>query len=373
MHTLAPAGAVSDRPVPFQARSIARWITRLVRALYDLTWKQLYWPDYACLWYRPAVAVGRTLLSQHEFDVIISSSLPFTGHLVGKALHDQRPFLPWVMDIGDPFALAEGNPINNHALYARLNMAVEGGMIRRACAISVTTEATARLYASAFPLNAHKFAVIPPLIGSDAMAPTARTLTHQSDVTKILFAGTLYRHIRSPDILLMIFERLLESPIGGRLELHLLGAINDCEDVIDGYRARLGSRLVLHGIVSREQAIAAQHDADVLVNIGNQTSFQLPSKVVEYVGMAKPILNIARHAEDSSVAFLGKYPGALSIIAADGTDLDDLQMARVVAFFKAPPIVDPQVTREWTSQFRVETIAGLYEKLLTTSLAPHAK
>ncbi|HEU4883217.1 MAG TPA: hypothetical protein VFT45_13245, partial [Longimicrobium sp.] len=30
------------------ARAAARWV-------HDHTWKQLYWPDFACLWYRPAV------------------------------------------------------------------------------------------------------------------------------------------------------------------------------------------------------------------------------------------------------------------------------------------------------------------------------
>ena len=372
-HTLAPAGAVSDQLQSNQPRSSVRWLTHLARALYDRTWKQVYWPDYACLWYRPAVALGKALLSDQAFDVIISSSLPFTGHLVGKALHQHRPLLPWIVDIGDPFALAQGNQLNNHALYAGVNMAVERNVLGGACAIAVTTEATARLYASAFPIMAHKIAVIPPLIANDAMASAARPFTKRSDVTKIVFAGTFYRRIRSPEVLLRIFCQLLREPIGARLQLHLFGALNDCADIIDRYRFQLGSQLVVYGIVTREKAIEAQASADVLLNIGNETSFQLPSKVVEYVGMAKPILNIAGGADDSSVAFLNKYPAALSVVSPDGRDLDEGQMERLVAFLKAPPVVDPQLTHEWTSPFRVEAIAALYEQLFTTAVTGHAQ
>ena len=54
-------------------------------------------------------------------------------------------------------------------------------------------------------------------------------------------------------------------------------------------------------------------EADVLVNIGNRTSYQLPSKVVEYAAFGKPILNFLASPDDSSAVFLSKYPFLLNV------------------------------------------------------------
>jgi hypothetical protein len=50
-----------------------------------------------------------------------------------------------------------------------------------------------------------------------------------------------------------------------------------------------------------------QSEADVLVNIGNAQSFQIPGKVYEYLGAARPILHIAGGPDD---------PGARVIVDA---------------------------------------------------------
>jgi hypothetical protein len=48
-------------------------------------------------------------------------------------------------------------------------------------------------------------------------------------------------------------------------------------------------------------------DVDVLVNIGNDSAAQLASKVIEYLALGKPVLNLVSIDRDASVAELADY------------------------------------------------------------------
>lgn len=55
----------------------------VAESVHDQTWKKVYWPDYACLWYFSAVSMARRLITTKGYDAMITVSLPFTSHLVG--------------------------------------------------------------------------------------------------------------------------------------------------------------------------------------------------------------------------------------------------------------------------------------------------
>ena len=55
-------------------------------------------------------------------------------------------------------------------------------------------------------------------------------------------------------------------------------------------------------------------EADVLINIGDNIPYQLPSKVVEYASTGKPILNIMENETDNSIKYFNNYPIILNII-----------------------------------------------------------
>jgi len=177
-----------------------------------------------------------------------------------------------------------------------------------------------------------------------------------------VFAGRLYPTIRNPEFLLSLFSRVLEASLAGRLELHLFGDTDACASFFRPYDELLGSRIFLHGPVQREVAVAALRQADVLVNIGNGTRYQLPSKLIEYTAMGKRILNLVTSEDDSSLLFLSGYPAALSVEAAG--ELPPEELARVVSFLENPVSLDAHVVRRWTAPHRVEVIARAYEELL---------
>lgn len=332
-----------------------------VKWFYDHTWKKIYWPDHACLWYWPAIRRAMKLLDDHVYDNLISVSFPFIGHLVGLSCKRRFPQIKWVVDVGDPFCFAEITTPNNIYLYNKLNYYIEHKVFNNASAISVTNQLTADKYCELFQDNAQKISVIPPLM--PAVEAGGIKNYHNNNQIRMVFMGTLYRGIRNPSFLLNLFVKLLQTRLSEKLEIHFLGKLDGCEDYFQKYRHLLSNKIFLHGQVDRATALKAMQEADILVNIGNDNPFQLPSKVFEYIGNGKPILNIARVEPDSSHDILRNYPVSLTLWDRDA-DLTPEQLANCLEFIEHPPKIDLASLRPWLKNFELETIAKSYEDLL---------
>lgn len=351
-------------PASAQAtRGWRAWLRGVVRAL----WRALYWPDFACGWLIPATRAARDLHAAHRYDWLISVSHPFTGHLVallsGARAHGAR----WFVDIGDPFHLMDEPAPNNRRLYRRLNRTVEARIVAGADKISVTTESTQRLYATHFGLPAERIAVVPPLLSLPA--PQPRTLQVADAPLRLVFVGTLYSKLRSPRFLLACLsalqQALREACPGRQVELHFYGALNDCAHELAACPAAVGGAVVMHGMVGRAEVLQAMIDADVLVNIGNDSETQLASKVIEYMAVGKPILNLISLARDTSLAALADYPAVLTLERDAG--LPPATIARLRDFVLTPPTVPAEVAAAVRERYSAETIAARYAALLESS------
>lgn len=63
-----------------------------------------FYPDNKRGWIRPAISLGRTLLSNRRYDAIVSTSPPMSSHCIALAL--SREFdVPWVADFRDKWAV----------------------------------------------------------------------------------------------------------------------------------------------------------------------------------------------------------------------------------------------------------------------------
>ncbi|MBL0701402.1 MAG: glycosyltransferase [Desulfosarcina sp.] len=335
---------------------------RLIKCFHDHTWKKVYWPDYACLWYFSAVKKAGQLLTENCYDSFITVSIPFTSHLIGFNLKKKYPQIKWLVDIGDPFCFLEKTPTNNHIFYKKLNYKCEREIFNQSDVIAVTTKPTLEKYAELFPENTSKIYVIPPLlsqINNESISP----LFPKNQKLRLVFIGTLYKNIRSPGYLLFLFSKLLNTNIGDRLELHFFGSIHDCHDFFDKYQALLGTKIFLHGQVSREKAAQAIKKSDVLINIGNSTSYQLPSKVVEYASTGKPVLNLVTTNYDSSISFFKMYQPSMNLLEYRDSLFAE-RIKEVVKFIENPPHLDSATLQQWLSQFKIEAVASSYFRLV---------
>lgn len=324
-------------------------------------WRAVCWPDVTANWYFPALKAATALLEARPGAALVSVAPSFTGVAVGYALHRRRAGLRWILDLGDPFSFLVETPPNNLRLYAGLNRRFERAAFRSAAAVSVTNARTAARYGAEFPESAAKITVIPPLLSAAMPAPAARP---SGGAVRIVYLGTLYPGLREPGFLLALFDAARAAAPERDLELHFYGDAGGCAPVLEHHRAASGGRVQLHGMVSRAEALEAMRGADVLVNLGNETAFQLPSKVVEYAAAGKPVVNIASHDEDSAVAFFRDYPLALNVVAA-GAAPSPGQAAAFAAFVLRPPATpDPAALDAFLAPYRIEAVAARYAALL---------
>lgn len=343
-----------------------RWVLSAGRTIKDYVWKNLSWPDSTCLWYFPARRHASSLLVERDHEYLISVSPSFTSHAVGLFLKRKKPEVKWIVDIGDPFCFLEESQPNNFRIYRTLNVSYEGKIFHCCDAVAVTTELALERYTQIFPECSSKINVIPPLLSVEPDATGDRFFSKRNKI-RLVYVGTLYRHIREPDFLLRLFEKLLHTSLSDRLELHFLGDFTYCRKIFELYGELLGKKIFLHGLVERKRVIEAMREADVLVNIGNDTLYQLPSKVVEYASMGKPVLNLAKTEKDSSAAFFKTYPAALCLVDTAGkTDSEHLERLYrfIVSGLKE---VDSHSLKGWISPFQIESISAAYADLVDKS------
>jgi len=337
--------------------SLRSCIRKTVRAV----WRALYWPDYACGWVIPAIRVARQMCVRNDYDWIISVSHPFSGHVIGMAAKQCSPQARWFVDISDPYSdMREPSP-NNFIIYSKLNRVVEGRVIAGANAVSVTTESTKALYESSFPVLSGKIYVIPPLLslpGLDQVSPW------QVDGTvRLVFVGTLYKKLRSPKFLLACIVSLSRTFPAQRFEIHFYGSVNDCGDDFLMVPDMPNCRVLIHGLVSRRKVTQAMICADVLVNIGNDSEAQLASKVIEYMAVGKPILNVVSIAQDASISALADYPSTFTVFRSGSQPSFDVIKA-LGDFILNPRPVDDRVIDLIRSQFSKDHVVGIYESIL---------
>jgi len=339
--------------------NLKQFVLNILKSLHSNTVRVIRWPDYACTWLIPAVWRALRLMSTRDYDAFISVSHPFTGHLVGWLVHWFFPKKHWMVDIGDPFALFEEIPQNNLKLYRRLNYFIERQIITAASSLSVTTEGTRLAYKKAFPNIQKEYVVIPPLIGVAQQESKAKS--NSDGVINLVYQGTLYRELRNPRGMLQTLNVLVRNS-SLKFRLHLYGQINDCQPVLDEFQHLIGNNIALHGSVSKSLANEAMQNADVLINIGNKTSYQLPSKIVDYMALGKPILNFASVRPDSSEEVLREYTRSLTF--HDGDWADKKKIEKLEKFLLDPPPIPAQDLAKILAKFRIEHIAQKYVSLI---------
>ncbi|MEX0679130.1 MAG: glycosyltransferase [Pirellulales bacterium] len=369
------SGGNRQRAAPIERQPSARrepLLAKVASWAYYHLWKPLYWPDAQCSFVLPALRAARQLLRVHRYDALITVSLPFSCHLIGLALKRRDPRPRWIVDIGDPFALLHDIPLNNHRLYGRLNHRVETAVLRGADHIAMTTRGALEHYRREFDFNAEKVSIIPPLQSLPAERVRVGESTPgaaSSRIVRMVYCGRVYNDIRSPAYLLKLLRRLIEvNSHRNSPQLHFLGSLGDCHHVFEPYRDLIDKHLFLHGEVERATVAATLRNADVLINIGNSTSHQLPSKIVEYIGMGKPIVNLISHDQDCTLELLADYPAALNLRCHEDTIEENV--SRTVQLIERLPIVIPcEKLTALQAPFLPETIAAAYLRLASSGQA----
>lgn len=139
---------------------------------------------------------------------------------------------------------------------------------------------------------------------------------------KCVFSGFIYLGIRDPAYTLRLFSCLIEN---NNIEFHMVGVY--LEDLPVEFR---GLNIICHGKVTAEAAQKIMNSADILVNIGNLMNNQLPSKILDYISLGKPIVNVCKNRDCPTLPYMEKYPLSLNLF--EEYELLELQKEQLTQF-----------------------------------------
>lgn len=281
------------------AHPFLRQSYRLTRKLLD----QLLFPDLRTEWYPFARRRLRRLLVDARFDVIISSHEPGVDLLLG--LWARKRFgIKWIADLGDP-VLAPYSP----GWRRKIDAWFENRILRQADIVVVTNDCTKKLLCDRHQLwdVSSKLVCIPQGFPERQPSSHPETSLLSAGFMNIVFTGTFYRDFRSPRQFALALRDLNANDI-------MTTVIGDNFDFIPEFEGIANVHFI--GKINHFECLAVQRNADLLLNIGNLQSYQLPGKIYEYLGAGKPVLHI-RSGEDDTGADLVQHLNAGLVVTND--------------------------------------------------------
>ncbi len=336
----------------------------VLSAVYRYIWKSICFPDDAWQWYWPALHTAKVLHRQRPFDVVVSVSLPFTTHLVGRTFKRRHPEAYWVADVGDPYSLHPG-PLQN-PLYRPLGRRLERAILTEADAVVLTNSALAEAYVGHLGLQAKRFAVVPPLWNDDAIADNdlpEPTLSNEG--WHMGYFGAFYAPIRTPHAVADLIRRTFEHrpELRQRLFFHFYG------EVFPEFWNMLHTlpNTTLHGLCHPALAQCQMRSMRALLSVGNTTPWQLPSKAVSYLAAGTPVVHLSFIEDDAFVRFWADRPHLLVLRVRQGR-VEDADFRRWLFFLEnTPPPLSEAERKQQVAPFRAEAIAGAYLNLMGAS------
>ncbi|MGV1015868.1 MAG: hypothetical protein ACOYBW_00665 [Fluviibacter phosphoraccumulans] len=242
-----------------------------------------------------------------ESDVIVSTYDPSTVHQIAALMKIANPQLFWVADYRDLWSL-------NHVAdwtktqrkkEARAELGTVGAL---ADLITSVSEEFARDQGS---LTGKPWLTVTNGFDVDMAAihdVLKRPLTESGAPLKVVYTGKIYPYLRDPSPLLEELVAMEETGLipRGAVRVDIYGG------QIEGIQPLVGSRrfdhfLRLHGHVSRDIALAAQRNADLLLLLESPSPVAkgvLTGKIFEYIASGVPILSLGSKSDSAIGTFL---------------------------------------------------------------------
>lgn len=275
---LGGAGASTNGSSSGNSGGFLTRAVRMYRALFAV-------PDGQIGWYPAAMSAANRALEGWSPDVIISSALPFTSHLVASRVA-RRTGKPWIAEYRDLFS---GNPYSEAPFWrGMLDLKIEQAMIKNASAIvAVTPQMSNELE------RMHGKHTVTVMNGFDIRdAAELIPPVEAGRALKILYTGIVYPGRRDPAPLFEAISSLGER--GKRVIVEFYG--QDLRGVrVSAAVAGIESQVRIHTPVSYDESLKLQAQADVLLLLlwdDPRERGTLTGKVFEYIGSGRPILAI---------------------------------------------------------------------------------
>ncbi len=238
------------------------------------------------------------IIERNDISVIVAFTLPFETAYASIINNCNIKKIYYQLD---PYGLYHGDNVNT-----RKRTSLEMHVIKKANKV-ITTAALYKEYSKNKHYKKHmdKYVALDfPLIIKKNSINDSSAFQFDSNNINMLFCGKIADEYRNPDFLLNVFKRtLINVP---NIKLFFLGDVKS--NALDKEMLCQNGHIEIHESVSAQCANATMMSADILVNIGNNLSNMVPSKIFDYFSTGKPILNIAKIYNCPAKEYIEKYP-----------------------------------------------------------------
>ena len=195
-----------------------------------------------------------------------------------------------------------------------------------------------------------------------AVEHVAQNYSYDENRIVCLFTGNIYKKIRDPRYTLKVFKALN----GSGIELHILGK---CDEKIE--EELMSGNIIFHGSVPSEKVTVYTRNANILVNIGNSMTNQVPSKIVEYISTGKPIINIHKNADCPTLPYFEKYEYICNVLEKDDLDERDVETVKEFILANYNKYENNERIVEDYKECTASYCASVFEKIIESLIEKH--
>ena len=252
--------------------------------------------------------------NKESYDLMISIAAPHAVHW-GCAEAIEKGYIKtnkWIADCGDPFM---GDETQYHPFYFKKK---EKKFCYYADYITVPIVEAINAY---YPEYRHKIRVIPQGFNFSEYRDIEKKYK-KNKIPTFAYAGSLYSGYRDLNTLVDLLSCLNQD---FKFIVYTPKSV-----LVDSYKKILLDKLVIKSFIPRKDLLHELATMDFVVNIENKGKVQLPSKLIDYALIKRPILSVSNTStKDIVLAFLnGNYENQIAL-----PDLNNYDISNVVDKF----------------------------------------
>jgi glycosyltransferase involved in cell wall biosynthesis len=331
-------------------------------------WRKLVPPSDVLMdnWVRRATHAMRREIQTGTYDAIVTFAQPWVDHLVGLRLKRAYPGLPWIAHFSDPWVDSAYSHFEDERERTEA-MRQERAVIAAADAVLFVNRYTAELVMAKYPDEwRRKMHVIPHGFEPDIL-PLVASPKSRGATMHVVHTGNFYAD-RNPELMLKAIGMLVEDPsIRSQVRFEFVGHEDEkfrqlaAEMALDDVVTFSGKNTYIDSL-----GVARGADLLLLIDAPADTNVFLPSKIVDYIMLRRPIIGVTPARGASADVLRG-----LGCPIVDPTDPEAIALALRKAFllWKGGAEATTVPPEQGTSEFDVVQTSHRFAEVLETVVA----
>jgi hypothetical protein len=250
-------------------------------------------PDHMVRWIPRGIRLAAELVAKHGIRVVLTSSPPASGHLIGLALQ-RRLGMRWVADFRDLWTEKKLTYRPATPLHDWWIRRLERRMMTQADHIIANTAENKAYYLQTFALPETRVSFIPNGFDRDDIVATGALKKHDG-VFRIGYMGNLDKHAFPWQLALDAVKQLADQVGRDKVRFIHCGLQSD---EVGGYLRRhdMQELMVSYGMLSHAEAMSRIAATDMRLLLLYETDYShaiVPAKLYYYLIMPGPIVALA--------------------------------------------------------------------------------